>query len=55
MLSAQLVGRLLPEIENSDNIRNLLRNTAHTKPSTMGTKNKLLDKTINKRELTIKY
>ena len=25
MLSAQLVGRLLPEIENSENIRNLLR------------------------------
>ena len=25
MLSAQLVGRLLPEIEHSDNIRNLLR------------------------------
>ena len=25
MLSAQLVGRLLPEIEQSDNIRNLLR------------------------------
>ncbi len=25
MLSAQLVGRLLPEIESSDNIRNLLR------------------------------
>lgn len=25
MLSAQLVGRLLPEIEQSDNIRNLLK------------------------------
>ena len=25
MLSAQLVGRLLPEIEHSDNIRNLLQ------------------------------